>query len=47
MKIGAIQNYVPEKTVIIQGDKKDEVICDDEIDIAMAMQKLYMTVHLL
>ena len=47
VKIGAIQNYVPEKTVIIQGDKKDEVICDDEIDIAMAMQKLYMTVHLL
>lgn len=46
VKLGAIQDYDPEKTVIIQGDKKDEVICDDEINVAMAMQKLYMTVYL-
>lgn len=46
-KLGAIQNYDPEKTVIIQGDRKDEVICDDVINIVMAMQKLYMTVHLI
>lgn len=46
-KLGAIQDYDPEKTVIVQGDRKDEVICDDVINIVMAMQKLYMTVHLM
>ena len=43
--LGAIENYDSNDTTVERGKEKDEVIVNDALEFTMAMQKLYMTIH--
>lgn len=45
--LGAIEDYVADETTVEKGKMKDEVIVHDPLMPIMAMQKLYMTIHVI
>lgn len=44
-ELQAIEGYAPEDTIVEQGDAKDSVVVDEIVTPIVAMEKLYMTVH--
>lgn len=44
LQLRAIEDYVPEDTVVAQGETKDSVVVSDAVIVTNAMEKLYMVV---